>query len=110
MFKQEGAWIGILILLVTFAALFMVENPDWRPEWNPPTRFNRPEILIIRETTESHYGETVLIVDYMVGGIATNAIFYPYQMDEYQAVMGHLKRSGRLRYASPMMEPLQVDF
>ena len=105
--KQEGAFIGILILLVTFAALFMVENPDWRPTFEPPPRLNRPEILIIRETTESHYGEQVLIVDYMVGGIATNAVFYPYQMDEYQAVMGHLKRSGRLRYATSMMEPLE---
>ena len=107
MFKQEGAIAGILIIIFMFAALFMVENPDWRPTFEPPPRLNRPEILIIRETTESHYGEQVLIVDYMVGGIATNAIFSPYQMDEYQAVMGHLKRSGRLRYASPMVEPLK---
>ena len=107
MFKQEGAIAGILIIIFMFAALFMVENPDWRPTFEPPPRLNRPEILIIRETTESHYGEQVLIVDYMVGGIATNAIFSPYQMDEYQAVMGHLKRSGRLRYATSMMEPLE---
>ena len=105
--KQEGFAISLFILAIVLAALFMVENPDWRPEWNPPPRLNRPEILIIRETTESQYGETILIVDYMVGGIATNAIFYPYQMNEYDAVMKHLKRSGRLRYATPMMEPLE---
>ena len=110
MFKQEGAAAGIAILLIMFAALFMIENPDWRPTFEPPPRLNRPEILIIRETTESHYGEPVLIVDYMVGGIATNAIFYPHQMNEYDAVMKHLKRSGRLRYATNFLVPVGVDY
>ena len=110
MFKQEGAIAGILIIIFMFAALFMVENPDWRPTFEPPPRLNRPEILIIRETTESQYGETVLIVDYMVGGIATNAIFYPHQMNEYDAVMKHLKRSGRLRYATNFLVPVGVDY
>lgn len=108
--KNEGAVAGIAILLVMFAALFMIENPGWKPTFNPPPRLNRPEILIIRETTESHYGEQVLIVDYMVGGISTNAIFYPHQMNEYEEVMKHLKRSGRLRYATSFLEPLQVDY
>lgn len=66
-----------------------------------------PEILIIRETTESEFGRQVLILDYMVGGIATNATFRPHQMNEYKAVIAHLKRSGRLRYATPLLEPLE---
>ena len=102
MTAKDTAFIKVLLAFIYIALVCIL---FYRP--NEPAT---PEILIIRETTESHYGEQVLIVDYMVGGIATNAIFYPYQMDEYQAVMGHLKRSGRLRYASPMMEPLEVDF
>jgi len=66
-----------------------------------------PEILILRETTETEYGRQVLILDYMVGGIATNATFRPHQMNEYKAVLAHLKRSGRLRYATPLLEPLE---
>lgn len=109
MLKEEGAGIAIIIILIMFAALFMIDNPGWTPTFNPPPKFNRPEILIIRETTESHYGEKVLILDYMVGGIATNAIFYHYQMDEYARVMEYLNRIGRLRYASPMITPLESD-
>ena len=67
----------------------------------------KPEILIIRMATVDNFdGYPIHLLDYMVGGIATNASFHPYEMDLYRETMAYLKRSGRLRYASPMIEPL----
>jgi hypothetical protein len=60
-------------------------------------RNNRPEILILSETFVSNWeGRTVLLVDYTVGGIATNATFYEHQMQKYNALMKHLQLTGRV--------------
>ena len=58
----------------------------------------KPEILILSETFVSNWeGRTVLLVDYTVGGIATNATFRESQMDRYNALMDHLEKTGRVR-------------
>lgn len=67
----------------------------------------KPEILILREGTGRNWnGDKIILLDYKVGGITTNETFHPYEMDLYRETIAHLKRSGRLRYASPMIEPL----
>jgi hypothetical protein len=56
-----------------------------------------PEILILSETFVTNWeGRTVLLVDYTVGGIATNATFYEHQMQKYNALMKHLQLTGRV--------------
>ncbi len=58
----------------------------------------KPEILILSETFVTNWeGRTVLLVDYTVGGIATNATFYDHQMQKYNALMKHLELTGRVR-------------
>lgn len=69
----------------------------------------RPEILIIREHMGMGFDGHIMMLDYSVGGIATNETFHPHEMDLYRSVIAHLKRSGRLRYASPMIEPMGGD-
>ena len=57
----------------------------------------QPEILITGEKFVTAWdGRTVLLLDYTVGGIATNATFTENQMVKYIALIGHLERSGRL--------------
>jgi len=58
----------------------------------------RPEILILSETFVTNWeGQTILLVDYTVGGIATNAMFRDHQMEKYNALMDHLERTGRVK-------------
>jgi hypothetical protein len=58
---------------------------------------DKPEILILSEKfVQGYAGETLLFVDYTVGGIATNATFREHQMDKYNSLMEHLKKTGRV--------------
>jgi hypothetical protein len=82
-----------ILLTITVVAV-VIPQPD------------RPDILILLEETVTGYnGLPVLLVDYMVGGIAMNATFTPYQMNEYWALIEHLKATGRVRYALPRYVP-----
>jgi len=61
-------------------------------------RSGRPEILILSETFVTNWeGRVVLLVDYTVGGIATNAVFREEQMQKYNELMKHLELTGRVR-------------
>jgi hypothetical protein len=80
---------GLGYIAIGALCIWIGLNVDfWRP---------KPEILIKSETfVKNLEGQTVLLVDYMVGGMATNATFTEDQMDEYQRVMAYLKRIGRV--------------
>jgi hypothetical protein len=57
----------------------------------------KPEILILSEKfVEGYNGETLLFVDYTVGGIATNATFRAHQMEKYNKLIDHLEKTGRV--------------
>jgi len=58
---------------------------------------DKPEILILSEKfVQGYNGETLLFIDYTVGGIATNATFREHQMDKYNSLMKHLEKTGRV--------------
>lgn len=56
----------------------------------------QPTIYIFRE----YHGESMqgpcLIVDYTIGGYATSAIFYDYELGAYEKFMAYLEQEGRV--------------
>ena len=81
---------AIILVLLIFVLGFWIINRISNDQ--------KPEILILSERfVDGYAGETLLFVDYTVGGIATNATFKESQMDRYNALMAHLEKTGRLR-------------
>jgi hypothetical protein len=92
------AGVPLVLLVTILIVLVLVSIVTSEP--------TRPDILILREETVTGYnGQSVLLVDYMVGGIATNASFRDNQWNEYWALIEHLKATGRVKYALPRYVP-----
>ena len=101
--KKEYPLIPTLLVILIFTVIFSsIGIARSIPE------HEKPEILILRKETVAGWdGQPTLLLDYMVGGILVPANYHPYEMDLYRETIAHLKRSGRVRYASPMVEPLK---
>ncbi len=56
----------------------------------------RPEVFILREYVVETDKGPALLVDYTIGGMASNAFFYDNEMDTYLAFKEMLKREGRI--------------
>ena len=83
---------GLMYVVIGVLCIWIGFNVDsWR------ANRQKPEILILSEKfVEGYNGETLLFVDYTVGGIATNATFREHQMGKYYQLMKHLERTGRV--------------
>ena len=82
-FAAAIVWAVVSVLFLT-VGLIRITSP-------------KPEILIVSESFIVDYaGNTILLVDYTVGGIATNATYRENQMEKYYLQMQMLERIGRV--------------
>jgi hypothetical protein len=56
----------------------------------------KPTIYIIREYQAESLQGSCTIIDYMIGGYTTSAIFYNYEGDAYRQWMIQLEKEGRI--------------
>ena len=90
--KGIYTWIIIILLIVIICK-----------EQSEP----RPDILIKSITTEQSFGRCIVLVDYFVDGLGTNATFMSYETNEYKEFMKYLKRIGVVRYSTPFLKELE---